>query len=559
VTTKPDNPPAASQDVAHLRPGQEQQAPRSEFQRAEAETVMFASARALPPPDFPTQSDIRAASYRYQIHPRRVWVTWGAVGLILLLQVLLTLRMNNTAFEDEGLYLYVGHLEIVHFLHGASLQGDYPSYFSGAPVLYPVLGATADKIGGLAAARAVSLLELLLSTVLVYLTSKRLFDEWAGLCAALVFAVAEPTLFLGNLATYDASALCLLGIAAWIVVRTAEFRWPVYLLAAPVLVLATATKYATLLYIPSVVALVGLTAARKYGWRMVALRLGVMVALLMVLYAALVQAAGPDYMAGFKFTTLDRFEGNTPTSTLLRLCLEWVGVPFALAVYGAVLYAWESGPDMTGSRRFRAVFGAIMCLTLLLAPVEQIRIHTATSLHKHVGFGLLIAAPIVGVGLAKVVREHFRRLQVGIAIWGLALALGMTTANDEFNLWPNSATYVTDMSHYLKPGAHYLVEVDEVPIYYLRGRPDAQPTQFTSTFAIDYFDPKTNRLLTGNDAYAAAIRDSYFQFVGFDMSTTPDVDAVIAKALAQNPNYRLASVITADNNGDREYLWVKTG
>ena len=93
--------------------------------------------------------------------------------------------MSNTAFEDEGLYLYVGHLEIRHFLHGAALQGDYPSYFSGAPVLYPVLGALADGVGGLAAARALSLLEMLAVTGLIYAMSRRLFNERVGLCAAV--------------------------------------------------------------------------------------------------------------------------------------------------------------------------------------------------------------------------------------------------------------------------------------------------------------------------------------------------------------------------------------
>ena len=39
----------------------------------------------------------------------------------------------------------------------APLPLDYASYFSGAPVLYPVLGAAANDVGGLAAARAVSL------------------------------------------------------------------------------------------------------------------------------------------------------------------------------------------------------------------------------------------------------------------------------------------------------------------------------------------------------------------------------------------------------------------
>ena len=169
----------------------------------------------------------------------------------MLMQAALTLRMRNTAFEDEALYLYVGHLEIAHWLHGTALQGDYPSYFSGAPVLYPVLGALFDSIGGLTAARALSLAEMLAATGLLYTMSRLLFNERVALCAAITFAVAEPTLFLGNLATYDATALCLLAVAAWLVVRTAAFRWPAYLLAAPVAVLAVAAKYASLLFVPT--------------------------------------------------------------------------------------------------------------------------------------------------------------------------------------------------------------------------------------------------------------------------------------------------------------------
>jgi hypothetical protein len=453
-----------------------------EFRRAEADTVMFASARAKPVADAaiaPTQEGTDA-DRAPSPNPRRTWLSRAVLLLIMVMQVALTLRMHNTAFEDEALYLYVGHLEIGHWLHGAALQGDYPSYFSGAPVLYPVLGALADGIGGLAAARALSLIEMLLATGLVFTMSRRLFNERVGLCAAVIFSVAEPALFLGNLATYDATALCLLAVAAWLVVRTAAFRWPGYLLAAPVLVLAVATKYASLLFVPSIIALAGLAAAPKLGRKalIAPAALGVTTAGLL---AGTLYLAGPDYLTGVKFTTLDRFQGNGSVSSLLWDSAKWIGVPFALAVIGAVAYArrpfTEPGEQVApgGGRLRRAMLGAVMAGSALLAPAEQIRIHTVVSLQKHVGFGLLLAAPIAGVGLARVVGDHFRRARIGIAIWGAVLALGMTEANNLFNSWPDSTVFVADMARYLRPGAHYLVEVDEVPIYYLRGRADARP------------------------------------------------------------------------------------
>ncbi len=52
---------------------------------------------------------------------------------ILCLQAVLSLRMHNTAFEDESLYLYAGHMELEHLLHGSPLHGGYASYFSGSP------------------------------------------------------------------------------------------------------------------------------------------------------------------------------------------------------------------------------------------------------------------------------------------------------------------------------------------------------------------------------------------------------------------------------------------
>ncbi len=144
---------------------------------------------------------------------------------------------------------------------------------------------------------------------------------------------------------------------------------------------------------------------------------------------------------------------------------------------------------MPAGRAWRITLGIVLTGTALLAPADQIHIHTLTSLQKHIGFGLFFAAPFAGIGLTRIIGDHFRRAQVGIAIWGAALVIGMTQANDLFDGWPDSSAFVPVLAHYLQPGAHYLVEVDEVPIYYLRHHADAQPDQFTSTYFIGYSRP----------------------------------------------------------------------
>lgn len=593
MTGSRENSAESRQSVAEQRPGQSQHAHRPEFQVAEADTVMFASARPIAREDGPpslaprreedtangavtgTAGVISAPASRrgrhrvgtdslptlMASHPRRTWLSRAVLLLILIMQTVLILRMYNTVFEDEALYLYVGHLEISHWLHGAPLQGNYPSYFSGAPALYPVLGALADSVGGLAAARGVSLIEMLAATALLYAMTRRLFNERVGLCAAVIFSVAEPTLFLGHLATYDASALFLLALTAWVVVRTTDFRGPVYLLAAPLLVLAVATKYAALLFVPCIIALAGVAAWPRHGRKALITPIALAVTTAGLL-AGTLYLAGPDYWRGIGSTTLQRAPSTSSATSLLWDSAQWIGLPFALAVIGAVAYtvrpATETAEQIAsaGSRLRRAVLGAVLAGSALLAPAEQIRIHTLVSLQKHVGFGLLFAAPIAGVGLARIIGDHFRRAQMGIAIWGAALVLGMTQANDLFNVWPDSTALASDMARNLRPGAHYLVEADEVPIYSLRRHADAQPDQFTSTFNFGYVD-KQGRDLTGNAAYVAAIQAGYFRIVAFDYGTTPAVDTVIARTLAANPHYRLADVIR-ETNGGREYVWVKS-
>src|ERR1700742_3262685 len=67
-----------------------------------------------------------------------------AAGRTLPAAWALHLVLADTTFVDEAEYLSAGHALIAHWLHGTPVP-VYSSYFSWAPVLYPPLGALADR------------------------------------------------------------------------------------------------------------------------------------------------------------------------------------------------------------------------------------------------------------------------------------------------------------------------------------------------------------------------------------------------------------------------------
>ena len=239
---------------------------------------------------------------------------------ILTIQAVLSLRLvwSNTAYIDEATYLWAGHLEIAHWLHGAPLP-PFQTWLSGAPVIYPPLGAVADSMGGLIGARLLSLAFMTGATALLWGTTSRLFGHRAAFFAAALFAVLGPTQFLGALATYDAMALFLLAAAAWCVVAARDRADSSLLLVAGAcaLALANATKYATALFDPVVFVLAALIIAPGRGAKPALGRAGYVGAIVTALVAGLVALGGPLYMAGIMYTTLARASGAT------RRCWCW--------------------------------------------------------------------------------------------------------------------------------------------------------------------------------------------------------------------------------------------
>lgn len=547
----------------------------------EAETVILARATGDPgvvpgaapgasPDELPPDSTrvIEMPHGRHRTGPvhiserstRRAWVSRGAVAAICCVQALLSLRMRNTASAAEAQYLTIGHQEIAHLLQGAAPPPDYASSLPGVPVLYPVLGAYADGIHGLASARAVSLAAMLITTTLLYMMTRRLFNEQVGVYAAALFGVAEAAVLAGNLATPDATSLCLLALACWIVVRTASWRWPAYLLAVPAAMLAIGTYYWALLCLPTV-GLLAVLAALPYVGLPALARILVPAVPIGGIFTARLLAAGRDYLTAAMTATASRLPGSGVALRILADSGKWAGLVVALAVFGAIRYAIQprivADGDValpgTGSRRI--ALGIVLTATAGLAVADQLYLNSENSLDTHLAFGLFFAAPMAGVGLASLVGEHYRRAQIAVLAWTAALILGLVQSGQIFTSWPDSGSVVRELSRYLGPGDRYLVENDTVPIYYLRGNPDAQPGQFTSTSRITY-RTAGGEVLTGTAAYVAAVKAGYFHVVIYDDTVTAATDTSLAQALRFSDGYRLMATLPEQAAGGHTTCWV---
>ena len=461
---------------------------------------------------------------------------------VLTVQAALSLRLvwSNTAFLDEATYLYAGHVELMHWLHGTPLPA-YATYFSGAPVIYPPLAALAASAGGLAAARLLSLAFMLGATALLWGTTTRLFGQRAAFFATSLFAVLGPTQFLGAFATYDAMALFLLSASVWCVVRAGDRDDSTLLLVAgaALLALANATKYATGLFDPAVIALGGLAIAERRGVKAAMARAGYLTASTLGLISVLLAIGGSWYLTGVLSTTVARAAGGNPPAVILADSAKWVGLVCMISGLGVALAV------LSRQHRAQALILLVLVVSGVAAPLNQARIHTLTSLSKHVDFGAWFAAAAGGYAiaqLARVPRQTWLRLAAaalaGLAAVAPAAIIGSAQADAFFQVWPDSAEVTADLAAITRahPG-NYLAEDYDVPAYYLE---DTVPWQrWSNTWYFAYQPPGSARALTGLAAYAAAVRQHFFTLIILDFGDTAHTDGVITSVISRSRGYQV--------------------
>jgi 4-amino-4-deoxy-L-arabinose transferase-like glycosyltransferase len=473
--------------------------------------------------------------------------------LILIVQAALTWRLNDIIFDDEALYLQGGHVVTEHLLHGGTANAgelsSFGNYFSGAPNLYPVVGAALDSLGGLVLARLFSLLCALVASVCVYRIGRHLFSENVGLLASLVFALAGSVQFVGKLATYDAPCLVLIAVAAYIAITKKSMVSAA--IVGTLLVTATATKYAGLAMVPFVLAMTFLAALSSdgLGWRRNLPRAVARGGIATLVFAGLLLIGyhlwGSGIAVGVKATTTGRKALDpAPLSVLLKSLFFDIGLTWALAVGGIVLLLRRRAWD-------KVLLMVVMLGAGSVIQASSVRIHELTSLDKHTYFSGFFCAVPAALALDWALSKRGRMTLMAIAVIWLLLIDGMWRSKIQYS-WPSSIMApIKEINTLELPGRYFSFDSD-TGAYYTQGDPQIQWYSSAAAYA----------LFSGGDAPVIAMEQSH-EFTGFLFQTT-NLNAsnlaelhLLDRYLAADPYYNRTSTfrVSPYSKGVWE-LWI---
>ncbi|MGW4891270.1 ArnT family glycosyltransferase [Kitasatospora sp. NPDC004240] len=484
--------------------------------------------------------------------PRRRWIARALLAGVLAIQAALSLRLLAAAHPDEAAAMVAGRQQLAHLTDGAAVTTDLLGRIPGSPWLYPPLAGWTANANGIWGTRLLSLGFALVTTVLLYSITRRLFNERVAICSAGAYAVLQSTVVVGFYAAPDAPAVMLVACAAWVVVHTARRPVALVLVAAVPLALAAATAYAAAVAVPALLALALVTARPHRGLGQAAVRVLLLAA---GTAGALLGAGLLDEIAAWSPAL---GHGARPRTEILLNALQWGGLFTVLAVAGAVAYVrreqMNESPEsdfVPTTRGHRAALGATLVATALLVPAIHLWLGTPGVLFRHLGLGMLLAAPLAGVGITRLVGAHFRNPQLGILVWVVLLALGLEQSSARYQDGPDDGRLLAVLRVHAEPEGRYLTAVDGLPEYYL-GKV-SRPEQWVSARKGTEYHAASGVTLRGDAGSAAAIRDGWFTLVVLDSTAPAATDRALSAALSSSGHYRLIAQFTSPTGDSSTY------
>lgn len=263
------------------------------------------------------------------------------------------------------------------------------------------------------------------------------------------------------------------------------------------------TKYASALYVPSIIALVGWTGLKQHG----AVRgiFSVFVVGVLFTMGLIVLLFGfPGVMAGLLYTTVGR-EAFTPWSRfdLAKLFVEqtWIISIFAVAGFFVVC-------------RRKPILALLLLGTFFLAPLYHIRSTEWVSMNKHIGFGMPYAAPLAAFGilwLSRYVEDVVRPSWITtLVIAMLMFAFGLNYSQQMF-WWNNSTTLMHTLRAIARPHESVIL-TDEIEVLQYDTNGFLDDSQLVNMYTWG-FVRSDGSWVDGADAYIEGTRDGLFDII----------------------------------------------
>lgn len=452
------------------------------------------------------------------------WVELLSLPLLIVFQVILSLRLRNTPHDDEALYIQAGRELLAHWRTGASVV-EFGVFFSGAPAAYPVLAGLLDETGGLWLVRAFSLACIVIAMLCIRATSAHLFGIGAGNLAAFAFAATGPVAFLSAHATFDALCLMLLSVALWLGIAKTSYSSAV--LIGLTLATAAVVKYTGAAFVPVVLAVVWMAAYRqdfkRQFFRMACAGL-IAVAALAMLY----MRWGDKVHEGIFYTTTGREPlSPAPAAQLFQYIVQDIGLLIALALVGGflVIRSWQS------MFLLLVLFAGASGLLL-----SQIYLGEAMSFEKHTAYSAIFLAPLAGRALVILAKPTVSAVVLAV-LMGLFLAFGVGRSSALYNQWPNVnrvvETVIQLFDDNAEPGQYFSTQASQLRYYTYEKYPQ---TQWVAHYSVYNSEPEAVRQL---------IEERTFRMIVWRSGSTgnPREDAILnvfRQAALDSPHYELA-------------------
>jgi hypothetical protein len=358
----------------------------------------------------------------------RSWAGPGSAAVVLFLayEVAAALAAGNGPFLDEGIYITAG----LRTWEGHGISDGYLGWFAGS-LGWPAIAAAAFMAGGLAGARIAAGLLVAIGLGAAMRATKNLFGPTAAAWGFVACAVSAPVLALGHLAVYDVVAVAGLGLSLMALTelaRTDHRGW--LLVAAGAFAVGVLGKYPTAFMAPVLIALLFALRGRLAH---------VDLALMGVVFAAIMLAFFLPWRYQLAWFVKWRAHNNPAFGVTREM------VAFEQVLYNAA-FVVLAGLGVLAARRSRRV-AVVLAAAVVVFPAYHLYIGNSVSALKHAVFGIVLAMPVIGRGLAAAAgRAWWRRGLAALGVLGY-LAVGVVQVSRLDHGWVDA-----------RPGARYLAE-----------------------------------------------------------------------------------------------------